>query len=132
MEPHYDTFKQTTQNFINRHQPSNDESHRCPTPSPVLVARFLIRTVIPLVLGLASGILVEWGERKAGMHSNNALIEVSDFTSCVTTLFIAYTIDALLNHCWPATPDSQTDFFQMPSDAQHTSALILENGLKSA
>lgn len=121
----YHTFKQQTDTYIDRHQPTNTRAGCCVSLTPALVARFLLRTAIPILFGLSSGMLSEWAERKAGMHNNDALLEVSDFVSCGVTLLITYTINALLNCCWPVNP-YQSDFFQAAMPSDNTSAALLE------
>jgi len=90
-------------------------------PSPALIARFVIRSSIPLIFGLAAGIGLKWineiidgPELVIVSSKNNTLLEVSDIISSCITLVVAYSIDWLLNRCWPANPYRQqaSGFFQ--------------------
>ena len=114
--------------------PTTESSQCCctSTTSPALLVRSLLHIAVPIIFGLGSGMLAEWGERTLGTHNSTALIELSDFTSCAATLIAAYTINALLNCCWPKNPYSQTDFSQSSIKNGYTSPLLSNIGLQNA
>lgn len=91
-------------------------------PSPALVVRFIIRTSIPLIFGIMAGIGIKWinemingPEVIIASSKNNTLLEVSDIISCCTTLIVTYSIDCLLNRCWPVHPyrNQSSAFFRL-------------------
>lgn len=125
----YDTFSLKTQTFMSRHEPTEKSSHCCTSITPALLARFILRTIIPIAFGLGGGMLANWVERKIDFHNSDALIEVSDFVSSAITLLAAYTMNALLNCCWPINPYYPTDFFQHTASADHTEAALSQYSL---
>lgn len=121
-----ESYKHQATDYVNRHQPNSTESSCCSSITPALTARFLIRTAIPIILGLLSGVIIEAQERKAGIHNDDDLLEISDCISCTTTLLITYSVNALLNCCWPKNPYNKHDFFQSPTHHTNSSTAYQE------
>lgn len=125
MHKNYGTNRKAIE-FTNHHEPKPDKKSCCSACSPALVFRFMLRTAIPILLGLASGVFVEWAERKSGIHQSDTVVEFSDFSACAITLLTTYTLNTLLNCCWPTNPYQNNDFFQSAGPQQDPSELHLD------
>lgn len=113
-------YQTLASHFTTFNQPEDKPTHPCQQLSPALVTRFILRTTIPIILGLTAGMLVKWGVHQTNIESKNNLLELSDFVGCTTTLIITYAVNSLLDCCWPTSPYSSSDPFEAPNHNEQT------------
>jgi hypothetical protein len=126
MQTIYHTFEQEADDFTERHQLALPSPRTCLSRpcTRSLALRFFLRNTVPLIFGIAAGI----GAKKTENHitgSENKPI-VCDIVSGMATLIIAYTMDLLLNCCWPLDPYLKNHLFQPISHSLNTTETAIQ------